>query len=85
MKPLQTWKKCKRDFKKPHITFRYGKINNVFTGSIYNDYNGNNKFLYIKFNDVSYKWKYDNVCFEAEPSIVITLFNRWKFVWLYLY
>ena len=37
-KPLKTWFSARKHFKKPHITFRCGKIDNIATGSIYNDY-----------------------------------------------
>ena len=83
-KPLRTWKKAKDVFVYPKPTFIYGKLYDNFSGFLFADYhNMNNKILSLRISDVVYKWKYDDICFEAPPYISLVLFNRWKFVWTF--
>jgi hypothetical protein len=81
-KIYKTYNKVSKYFSKPKIKFQYGKLNNVITGNLYNDYhNENHCILSLVIKDVGYKWKYDDIRFESEPIISLTLFNKWRFVW----
>ena len=83
-KPLRTWKQAKGVFIYPKTTFKYGKLNNTFGGFLFVDYHRmEHKILSLQISDVTYKWKYDDICFEAPPFITLVLFNYWKFVWTF--
>lgn len=84
-KPLKTWFSARKHFKKPHITFRCGKIDNIATGSIYNDYFSGRPNFIMFFDAIDVEWKYKNedISFESEPTIVLSLFNTWKFIWIF--
>lgn len=83
-KPLRTWKQAKDVFVYPKPTFRYGKLEDTYGGFLFVDYHRmEHKILSLRISDVSYKWKFDDVCFEAPPYITLVLFNRWKFVWTF--
>jgi hypothetical protein len=83
-KPLRTWKQAKDVFVYPKPTFRYGKLEDTYGGFLFVDYHRMaHKILSLRISDVSCKWKFDDVCFEAPPYITLVLFNRWKFVWTF--
>lgn len=83
-KTLRTWKQAKDVFVYPKPTFRYGKLENTYGGFLFVDYHRlEHKILSLRISDVSYKWKFDDICFEAPPYITLVLFNRWKFVWTF--
>lgn len=82
-RPFSTWFKVRKYFKMPHITFKCGNINNVYSHSLYNDrYEKSPNFiLFFNNTDVEWKYKLSGITFECEPTAVLVLFNKWKFVW----
>lgn len=81
-KMFRTVNKATKYFARPTLKFMYGRLGEVHTGNIFNDYHNNSHcILSLIVNDVGYKWKYDDIRFESEPCISLTLFNRWRFIW----
>ena len=65
-KPLRTWKQAKDVFVYPKPTFRYGKLEDTYGGFLFVDYHRmEHRILSLRISDVSYKWKFDDVCFDA--------------------
>ena len=83
-KPLLTWKQAKDVFVYPKPTFKCGKLYDTYGGFLFVDHHPiEHKILSLRISDVSYKWKFDDICFEAPPYITLVLFNYWKFVWTF--
>lgn len=75
--PFKTWWKARKYFKRPKISI------NFFTHPMYNcpyaSFKYIGKILDIKSCDVSYKRKYESICFEAAPYIWLCFFKRFGF------
>ena len=82
-KPLRSWWSARKYFRFPSIKFMYGKIDDCLSGSIFHSSNNCAKWFDLRFCDVFWKWKYDDVRFEGEPCIKLDLFNKWKFLWIF--
>lgn len=76
--PLKTWWQVKKLFKFPEIKMSCGKIENTTTGHFYSSWYDKNSNFYLKFSDVIYKWKFDDICLECPPYIVLVLFKKYR-------
>lgn len=73
--PLTTWKRVKKYFKKPKISFKIHKVTKI-SGYPYATYKRIGKILDIYIHDVQWKDKWDTSRFESSPYIWICLFRR---------
>lgn len=81
-KPLRTWWKARKYFRFPSIKFRYGKAGEV-ASSIWHSSMNCAEWFELKFCDVFWKRKYDNIVFEGEPCVNLILFNKWHLLWTF--
>lgn len=79
--PLYYWWKVRKIFKRPKIHFIFGKNIYMFGFPINKKYY--HPILYVKFSNLGWKPKYDDVRHEWDPYIHIRLFKKWDFIWLF--
>lgn len=73
-KPFKYWWKCRKVFRRPHI--KYGKRrSHLYFLPCYN------KIFHLSFNELGYKYKYDEPRFEWNPYIHLKLFNKIEYIW----
>lgn len=71
--PFKTWWKAKKYFKRPKIRFNISIHNPINYVKYYARRGG--LFILLDIQDVSWKYKYNDISFEYEPYINIVLFS----------
>lgn len=78
--PFKTYNKIKKVFKP--LKWEFFRCRKIFLPIMfYRNIRG--KFIDIQFDDVLWKDKYDTPRFEQSPYILITLFNKFHYLWLF--